>query len=384
MIDPESLREYPPSSPSVESVGDRQLVLYCGDDVPDIGTAAAVVGQDCRLWTVVERHLGARRVETWAPDVPEWLEKGLPVEITDQTAGFDFSPQRPLVASQQPLRPLQPDDDGVPIWPTSCDWTDLDSSRPPVELGVEAVDVMAPLVDGGINLFIDATDGDAVFGVLADKIVRTIGPQRLLVRTSTELFDDAPCRRWRIESGGGTAAEIAALQFTVAVSARLRTQSNSLAIVDLPSPTSPSPKAGRHSNSRAPRGYGTGLAPIVDRLANHLVSTTNARVTTLLRLRVPGSSSGLDTIIDTLSVGDVDATIYVDGDRRFDPRRSRSRAEIDDATRHRRNDFLEALDRASSARDKATIFGDGELTDAERRALDTVDSLCPRIDHSDS
>lgn len=376
MVDHDTLRDYRPPQPALESFSGEGLVLYCGDDLPSIGTAAAVIGpDDHRLWTVVQRHAGARRVHAWSFATPDWLAPGLPIELTDRPAGFALPRDGVLRFDEEMIRPLGADDDGLPLWPEAPQWAELDPKRPSLNLGIDVLDVLAPIADGGLNLIVDTSSDDAVFHHLATRLFEAAEPRSLLVTAEDSPLLSKPSPSFHLPPRSGVQGHIAALQCTIALATELRQTPSSLAVVELPPISSP-PEFDASNANKGPR---SGIADIVARLGRHLVSTKDGRITTVLRLHVPQDPTGLGAIIDTLSLGDVDATLFVDGDGRFHPGRSHSRADVDDATALRRRELLQTLELAGRARDKSAIFGDQELTDAERRALEDSQTLRPSL-----
>lgn len=373
MIDKQSLQDYRPATPGVESVDGDRLRLFCGDDLPGIGTAVGIVDDAGEpLYAVVERHSGARRVDAWLPLAPDWIRPDLAIEITNQPAGFARPGAEVLIPSPTLLRPAG--DGDVLLWPAAPEWSELETERPPLSTGVAALDSLAPLCEGGLNLVIDNSNDPMAFYRLAARAENTIEPAETLLTSSQPLDDTAFASTTdllHIRPGDSLRSQVASLQFVIALAADLRQTNSSLAVVDLPTLESRSQTESLPDADLAT----TGLADIIDRLGRHLVSTNDATLTTVLRLRMPTNFPGLATIIETLNLGDVDATVHIDDQGRFDPRRSTSDADLDDDAQHRRRHYLDLLQRADQAREKTAIFGDQELTDAQRDALDEVDEL---------
>lgn len=382
MVDDVALEDYRAPEPQIESVDGDRLRIYCGDQLPPIGAAVAIFADDgdesSPIYAVVERHVGARRIDAWLPLRPDGIEAGLPVEPGDQPAGFSLPPSdEPLVFDPKMVRPAA--DGDVALWPTPPDWTQLDPRREALPIGIDAVDTLAPLCRGGVNLLIDTSEDMAASPRIAQRLEKALSPRAILVATDRPKKYSSPTddeRLRRIDSPSSKASHIASLQLVIALASRLRNAGPAMAVIDLPR-LHPSHDDGDSASTSSPAD--STLSSLIDRLGRHLVSTDEGSITTLLVLRLPAEVPGLAEIVETLDLGDVDATIHIDVRGRFAPRRSTSDAELDDDLQARRRQLLQTLDRAQRARDKSALLGDVELTDADRSALERADQLHPEL-----
>jgi hypothetical protein len=119
------------------------------------------------------------------------------------------------------------------------------------------------------------------------------------------------------------------------------------------------------------------VSSVLNRLTDAMTSTADARVSCVLRLPLRHSSQGVDAVAETLPLGDVDTTIYIDDSGKFDPRRSSSDAQLpnDDAWHQRRERAFRALQTVRDLREKKQIHGEDALTDREREAESLIDGL---------
>ncbi len=377
MVNQQSVNDYSPPTPQVEAVDGDRLRLFCGDELPDVGSAVAIDDADGarRVYAVCRRHTGARRVDAWLPECPDWVEPGVAIEVTGSKAGFEASPGAVLCAGPELIEPV--DGDEIPLWPSAPDWQELSGQRRSIQIGSEPIDALAPICEGGLNLVIDNSGEHRAFAALSRRVAQSISASSGLVCSrNLERYDSVVGGDfWRIDAGSSPSSQIASLQLAVALAAQLRAQASSLAIVELPEiqwPETPTP-------SPPDRARRDAIADIVGRLGRHLVSVGDRRLTSLLWLQMPDDAPAVETVVDTLRLGDVDATLYIDDEGRFRPQRSSSSADVDGALARRRQQHLKTLQLARSADEKSAIFGDRELSDAQRQARDDVAALQPVI-----
>lgn len=372
MIDEESIRGYQTPTPKIESVDGDHLSAFCGDDIPALGSAVAIESEtEETRYAVVERHSGARRIDLWLPGAPDWVQAGTPIRPTHKPAGFARPQSESLTTGADLFRPLQEGD--IVLWPDAPKMMELDGKRPALILGIDALDTLAPIAGGGVNLVINAADDAEIFSRLARRTLAEIEPATSLLATSSDVTPDPETKAFRIDPSASLHDNIAALQVVIALGAALRHSGTSVALVDLPRLR----QTGYEPPDLSAPAFG--LPQIIDRLGRHLVSTTDGSITTILHLRIADELQGLSDIIETLNLGDVDSLIYIDSHGRFDPERSTSRADIDDATATRRHNYLQTLSLARRAREKSAIFGEHDLDPAEKKALETVEALRPKL-----
>lgn len=361
----DDLTGYQPPKAAVERIDGSRVTCFLGDEQAPLGTALGFLIDHKTIFGVVERHLGARRAQIWLPTDAELISTDTPLVFSDTPAGFAIPDDRRLDPSDALLRPLQEGD--LPLWPPPPALAELTGHRPPLHLGIEPLDILAPLCLGGLTLIVDTTGDDRAFKALAQRALNAAEPDELLL--ATDLSDLPHSATLQIDPAKSVDQEIFGLQLAMALATSLRSSGSTLALIDLP--------ALAEFNHHGPRSArpGAGLAEIIDRLGRHLVSTHKALMTTLLRLRLSADHRDLAQIIETLHLGDLDGLLYLTSDGRFDPRRSSSRAELDADAQRERQKLLQLLSLASRAEDKSAIFGDLELTDDERLALERAPAL---------
>lgn len=366
MIDREDLQDYRPPGAHLESTRGEYLQFFCADHLPAMGSAIAVKEPGGQvLYAVILRHLGGRRIEAWLPGGAQGLDTDAEVTLMDEPAGFFATPGEPISITPDLLRPAQPGD--FLFWTDPPKMVDLDPDRSALPVGLTAVDLLAPINRGGLHLIIDSsTDGGAA-RFLAQQLQEILAPETVLCCGSSLTSGDMPS--FVIDPGGDLLRHIGALQVALALGEPLRSRGEALAFIELPALDLTGHYSGESPALRR------GIPEIVDRLGRHLASTRQSRITTLLALHLPAQATGLDDVIETLRLGDVDATIHIDRQGRFDPRRSSSRAALGDEEMEHRSQLLYHLDVAHRARDKASLLGEEELTDSERTSLQVLEGL---------
>ncbi len=364
MIDADNIDAYSDPTPSVESIDGPWLTLFCADELPSIGH---VVSIDDHAHAIVFRHLGQRRAHAWLPPTtaPSSITQGAPITPLNRPASVALpTTDSTLDLSDFSIAPTDTDD-RLPLWPDAPPWSDLQSRRPALPIGLDALDHLAPFATDGVHLIIDLSPDHLAFQALTHRLHNALQPTSdlAILRDSDFQLPSAPTRRWHLPIDSPN-THIPALQLAIALSPRLRQSPPALAVIDLPlidtDPTDPSAE---------PDPLQQGIPQIIDRLTRHLVATDDGSLTTILRLQLPPDQPGLNTIIDTLRLGDVDATITIDPQGRFNPRRSTSRAELSSPATKDQRRRLRLLHQAQQLEDKADLLGDHELSDHDRQRL---------------
>ncbi len=374
-MNPDDIDRYAPSAPCVQSVDHPWLTLFGADDLP---TPGHLVSIDDQALALVFQHLGNSRALAWLPPASSTssITQGAPITPLHRPAITTLAPaNHPIDPASLPLTPHPPTSptsaDDLVLWPNPPDWTDLQPQRPALPIDLPPLDSLAPLATDGTHLIIDLSPDDQAFHSLCHRVHHHLQPASTLLihPTSDGLITQPTAQHWHLQPTT-LGARIYALQLAIALSPRLRQSPPALAVIDLPTPPSATPNP-----TGEPDPLTRGIPDIIDRLATHLVATQGASLTTLLRLHIPASSSGLQTIIDTLHLGDVDATITIDHDGRFDPHRSHSRAELDSRQLSHQRELHRLLHRAQKIRDKAHLLDDDMLTEDEHRILSEAKAL---------
>ncbi|TXD37084.1 hypothetical protein FRC98_10120 [Lujinxingia vulgaris] len=373
------LEDYQPPTPHLEKSEGETWVAFMGDALAALGDAVALKHPDHpTVYAAVVAHPGGRRARLWTPHWPQWCEPGLSVEASGQKAALGVAPGE-VVELEAAL--IVPQSEGTtPLWPERVAMSQLDGRRERIALGVEVLDLVAPLARGGINLIIDTREKIdtplALFGAMGRRVRAQLlddhGPLHVLDMTG--LLDDADTR---VVAGATPWEQASALRLAVALAASLRDISPTLNLLTLPALQ---PFTHTHAPEAVARGVG--MSELVDMISEQLVSTEQANHTTLLYLRVSPELGGLSDIIETLDLGAVDAQIIIGPDGTFEPGRSNSRVELDTDDERRRQSALSALAQGSRAAERAAIFGEGELEDEELESIQRAEAL--RVNLSDA
>ena len=381
MVDHEAIENYVPPAANVESIHGDRIRIYFGDQLPEIGTAVAIeLDDDTQLFAVVERQAGTGRVDAWLPMCPSRLIPGLAAKSTGQPAALAVPQDQPITPSPEMIGPLA--EETIPLYPRPPRLAELIASRPALDLGLNALDALAPICRGGVNLVIDTTTDGLASRRLATRAACTLTPRTALLCTPEDrqfIEDPSADQTWRICPDSSLPSQIASLQYVISCAPLLRQSSPSMAIVELPRLQTAGNLTSADRQLAEPTAPTEGLPEVVDRITRHLVSTAESSLTTLLLLHIPTEIHDLAQIIETLRLGEVDATTFIDEQGRFDPRRSTSGAELDESARRRRREYLRILDTAHRAREKASLLGDVELTDGERAAVNRANELRPKF-----
>ncbi|MBA2664710.1 MAG: hypothetical protein H0U74_20655 [Bradymonadaceae bacterium] len=364
MKDPE-FENYAPALATVVHVGEGWIRAFVVDAIPALGEALAIVGpHGQRVYAEVRRHSGHRLVEALLFDAPAWLSPGLPVERTHRAAAIALPEACDLVPGADTLVPHEPGENLALAAPRPS-FAQLDGQRPPLNTGIEALDLLSPLVQRGTNLVIDTSTDTAAFDALARCTTAGADHDVALVVTTDGRALGLNARQVRVGQGAGQHLLALRLAMRWAIALRDRGQ-NVLFVAELP-PVGSTPT--KHT-ARAEQAVTVGFGEIVDLVGEALVSTHSAAVTVLLRLSLADPVGGLAEIIETLELGDIDAQIFVTNDGRFDPRRSHSRAQLPASRATQRSEALAILSLARKAEERSELFGDDELEPHELDALD--------------
>jgi hypothetical protein len=360
------------------TVDEGSVDLFLTDDLPERGEAICLRSEETdeaeTVYGVAGEHLGGHKVRALVGPLPDWVAEGVPAEPTGRRAGFDAPPLHAVDLTTETIQPEGATDDWIPLTWQAPDFADLDGERPAVTTGWDHLDAAAPLADGGVNLLIDLSADTTVLESMADRLLMGTEPGSTVWAPSPEERRGDGRIDYPVGRTGLTGhLEVLALRLACALSVHRRDAGDeTLTLLSLP-PVAPTPSPDARPGGTA------GYADLIDRIGSALASTRTARVTSLLYLPVPASVDGIDAIVETLGLGDVDVQIVVDRDGRFAPRRSTSDAERSPEVADRRDKILQTLHRAEQARDKARLLGEVELTDAERDALEQIDEYREEI-----
>ncbi len=366
---------YEPLKPHIEHVGSGWIRAFVLDEPLEIGEALAIIGPDNqRIFAEVRRYTGNRRVEAIILDAPEWLLPGLPVERTSQPVAVKFPATGDFHFQPETLQPYTPGQNS-PLHVARPSFAQLDGHRPPLLVDIEPIDILAPLVERGLNLIIDLSTNASAFHSLATRaqINRQAATKFDVVLNVPNADDSQP--EFRIPNASNIFAKDhpQALRIAAAWATHLRDAGkNVLFIADLPRIEGRNPEsfAEKTDDSSAPT---LSFGEIIDLLGQTLTSTHTAAITVLLRLHLV-DTAGLEDIIETMHLGDADSQIFITSDSRFDPRRSLSRAQLSSTQASAQDNALAILGYAAAAQDRADLFGEDELDDNEKGALHQVET----------
>lgn len=357
---------YDPLKPHVEHVGPGWIRAFVLDEPIEIGEALAIIGPDNQtVFAEVRRHTGNRRVEALLVHAPAWLQTGLPVQRTARPVAVHFPASGDFHLTEHTLQPFQAGQNTA-LRHTRPAFAELDGARPPLSLNIEAIDLLAPLSERGLNLIIDSSPTSDAFQALAGHAAAASNFHAILSVSARE--PDVP-QRHRILADD----PLQALRLAAAWAVHLRDSGqNVLLIAELPPVTGQSAEetSRQTDNSSAPT---LSLGDIIDLLGQTLASTHTASITTVLRLHLV-DTAGLEDIIETMHLGETDSQIFITPDARFEPYRSLSRAQLSASQSSARDAALTILSRAQAAQDRAELFGEDELQENEKGALQQAEA----------
>ncbi|MFB6373038.1 MAG: hypothetical protein ABEN55_07970 [Bradymonadaceae bacterium] len=369
----DDIEDYQPRETEVVATDRGRLEIFFDEPLPDRGNVVALDSPDGEtVYAVVRRHLGGNRVRAAMPEVPDWLQVGTSATAPGGRAGLTIEGGR-LELDPGALVPETDDGDWFPIDWRKPDFADITAATAPVDTGYDGIDTVAPPVAGGLNLLIDQSNDASAFQRLAERVVDGVSSAEAIYvadasgKTTPDWADTV------VEPGAGAFGRIFAIRTAVALTSHRRDAGRETLIVGH------LPAVGRTVADDEEVGASPGYGELVDRIGAGLVSTDDARVTSLFRLPVPRRHSDIGPIIETLDVGDVDAQLLIDTDGRFDPERSSSDAPLDDDRRARQTDARDTLRRAERARDKAQLLGKQELLPDEEAAIERADTLRDQV-----
>lgn len=370
----EEIESYEPKASEIVELEPASATAYFAETLPEIGEAVAVGGDDVpKAHGLAVEQLGGRRIRLLFLGDRPGITVGAPVQTTGRRAGLELDETGEIDLRHQGIVPESDDASWFPLRWSSPEFSNLRGSFPALKLGYFGLDIVAPVASGGVNLLIDTSGELDAARRLFRVCVRLESPDATIwAPFSADLSTDEQPPGWLdhpIRDGSDAHDHTAAIRTAVALGASLRDSlERSSIFLDLP-------PVGRTVSSPEDQAVGIGYDELVDRVASGLVSTERHAITTVLRLPVPDTSSGIQSIVETLGLGDVDAQIFIDSSGRFAPDRSTSDAELDRERREARTDALETLRIADRAHDKRELLGEWELTEGESAALERAASL---------
>ncbi len=367
------IRHYKARTPQVTEIQHGWVRAFVGDDIPRIGDALGLRSSEGEeAFAAVRRHAGGRQVIAMMLSVPEWVGEGTEVFTTGQSAHVP-APRAGTTALEALAISAGEASATMAFTPRSPSFEEMAGSQAALTSGYDAIDRLAPLSRGGVNLILDAFPGEAAFDHLTARVHEA-------ARADANLWlagdDRAPgWADYQITAGVDRGQrQLTALRVLASWATQLRDGGQHVLLcAELP------PLASRGPATAVEAALGVGIGEVVDQLGSALASTREATITTVLRLPLHTSAAGIESIIETMDVGDVDAQVYIDNQGRFDPYRSTSDADLDADARSDQQRLLSVLSRAASARDKAAMLGEFGLEEAEEQALRKAEGLREKL-----
>ncbi|QDG52936.1 hypothetical protein FIV42_19970 [Persicimonas caeni] len=370
------ITDYEERSPQIIEVESGWVRAFVGDDIPRTGDALGIRSEGGEeVFAAVRRHAGGRTVDAMLLGMPAWVRPGVEVFQTEESAHVT-APKQGQSSVDALAITAGKDLDTIPFKLRAPKFAELSGTRPALATGFSAIDRLSPLAHGGLNLILDTYTGPQAYDALAARVHAA--------RTRSDEYDavlwlsgDARAPEWathELTFDGDAQRQLTALRALMSWAVWLRDQGqNVLFCAELP------PLASRGVVDEVETAMGVSIGEVVDGLGSTLASTNSGTITTLLRLPLHASASGIEYIIETMDVGDVDAQITIDDQGRFDPYRSTSDAELDAEARSEQQKLLGVLSRAAAARDKAAMLGEFGLEPREEEALEKAEALQERL-----
>jgi hypothetical protein len=358
---------YEPRRDQVVEAKTHSAIVQFDDTPPEIGNALRVNRNGGAVYGRIASHEGNRRAEVIFAGSIESIEAGCSVEATEQPAAF---------------RP--PDEDGhldvgvdalvpsseasIPFEWSRPDFADLASARPALSVGDDALDLFSPVAEGGVTLVVHGNASEDHIFQLEDRTAEAVDADLGIAIVSGS--DDRPA--WAdvvVIAPDEPWGSAMALRAGICLAARERDRGRSIFIAG----RLPALSATRGA-SESQKAEGASMEALVNRIADGLLSVRNTMVTGLLQLPVPSGLEGIETIIESLGIGEPDAQIVIGTDGCYEPGRSTSDADRDPEARRREREARGTLRRAAELRDKRAIWGDQELEPEEREVLRRADA----------
>ncbi|MGM0559432.1 MAG: hypothetical protein ACQEVA_23825 [Myxococcota bacterium] len=362
--------DYKDREPQVAKVSGDWLEVFVGDDIPAVGHLLRISSPDGEehVYAAVTAHTGGRVVRALIFDDPAWLAEGCAVETTQTRSAFP-APQRGTLELDRVSLSTE-GETGVPFELRSPGFTEMSSERPALELGLDGIDRVAPMARGGLNLLLDNQPGTGALHEIAQRTRNATDADAVIwVGAKKREAPDWPGYRIQAAQGREFAAYRLAMSWAQALSEE---HGKLLVIAELPALS-----AGTATEVEI--AMGVSIGDVIDTFGTALASTISTQITTLLWLPLAECADGIATIIETMHLGDVDTELFIDEDGRFDPFRSTSDADLDDAQQRARSDALRTLSKARDIREKVQMFGDDDVAPDEQEVLRTAEGLKSRI-----
>ncbi len=358
------IAQYEDLTPRVTEVfNDAEIEVFVGDEVASIGDAVVCQpsGEEETVARIV-RHTGNRRAIARLLSPRREIQEGCPVT------------PRPGEQARVPL----PQGNALDLRQASFTHTagmsleveppglmELEPNRAVLPVGIEAIDVLSPLVAYGLNLFIDLAPTQRVFTDLASRLITAHSDIASLAVVAPIKGRDGSLDElettYTVRCPSGDHGIFLGLRAASVWAKELAEQHEHLIVIATLPPLTTRTDLTDGMASRS--GHESEVSDVLSVLGTALASTRAGKITALLDLGVDASAIGVDEVIETLALGDVDAQLVMEADGRYGPMRSHSKAPLDEETAQRARKVRAELGRALKQSDHAAIFGEDELED---------------------
>ena len=332
--------------------------VFLDGPLPEPGQAVEIaVSGEQPIIARVARHLGEHHVEVTTLSPRKEITKGASARAIFQETSFP-APTKQAGGEQLDLRHAdyasgEASGESISMTPARLGLMDIAPERPVLYTGLEAIDLLSPLVAHGTNLLLD--QGSATKALLPHMRKHIPDAKLMVVDTaaSTEdpLATNADMRCIAPEGFEGAvlglrAAACWANQWRQNHSGHLLFVARLPAIALEPSAMFVTDQSGKEVR----------YAELISWLGETLEPAREARITTILTLGIDASVAGMSEIIDTMGLGDVDAQLFFDKDNTYDPTRSTSRAELSPARATKAQETRAYIKGARQTEDSLEIF----------------------------
>lgn len=370
-MDLSKLDDYTGALPHIERTHGHTLDVFVADETPRTGSTVRLTSpgeQD--ILARVTGHIKGRVFGAHVlHDLPSWVEFGVAVSLEPSilalprpTEGtLDLHDVNFVTSSAHTL---------------SLSGTSPDRPHPPqgpLELGIEALDIMTPFVPDGTNLIVDASGQESATTRIRERALEALAPDHVV---ALNIHGDADTPKssgpgvWHhILSPPTTFGWFYALRGAMSWVEHLRDQGHHVVfLVRLPilgDPQTfnltPAPESRLNPTHR----------DIVDTIGSRMVSTDKGRCTSVLHLPLAPVVAEASILMDTVSFGDVDAQIVIRPDDTYAPHYSTSKIAFDptDQRHLKRKRILRAFEVSMVVADKLAIFGSDECEPEELELL---------------
>lgn len=342
----DEIRDYKDRPSQVTTVHNpARFEVFLEDDLPEPGQAVEItVSGEAPVIARVARHLGEHHVEVSTLSPRREVTRGARAVARREEIGFPAPTGGVLDLRDADYATGSA---SISMTPKDLALMEIHPERPVLTTGLEPVDLLSPLVANGTNLVID--QGGAIHALLAH--IRKQHPDlTLMVVSDTE----TPGAQMQCIAPTGLEGAVLGLRAAAcwANQWRQNNEGHLLFLANLPA-LGLDPMA---MFTMDQTGKEVRYPELITWLGETLAPAREARITTILTLGIDASVEGLGEIIDTMGLGDVDAQLFFDKKRTFDPMRSTSRAELPSDLARKAQETRSYIRAAQKTEDSLDIF----------------------------